>query len=93
MDFFANDISSTPSPPPDLPNTQYTTLSALTAERISIFPPHEVVYQDVRHPEILDDVRVDVDLAPGPVCAVVENHPVLWPPHVVTQPQADLLQD
>ena len=57
------------------------------------FLPDEVVYQDVRHPEVLDDVRVDVDLPPGPVCAVVEDHPVLRPPHVVTQPQADLLQD
>ena len=57
------------------------------------FLPDEVVYQDVRHPEVLDDVRVDVDLPPGPVCAVVEDHPVLRPPHVVAQPQADLLQD
>ena len=51
------------------------------------------MYQDVGNPEVLDDVRVDVDLAPGPVGAVVEDHPVLRPPHIVAQPEADLLQD
>ena len=49
------------------------------------------MYQDVGNPEVLDDVRVDVDLPPRPVRAVVEDHPVLRPPHVVAQPQADLL--
>ena len=33
--------------------------------------PDEVVDDDVRDPEVLDDVGRDVDLAPGPVRAVV----------------------
>ena len=47
---------------------------------------------NIRNPEVFDDVRSQDDLAPGPVCAVVEDHPVFGPSHVVAQPHADLLQ-
>ena len=48
--------------------------------------------EDVWEPEVLDHVRVDIDLPPGPVRAVVENHPVLWPAHVVAQAQTQFLE-
>ena len=48
--------------------------------------------EDVRYPEVLDHVRVDVDLPPGPVCAVIEDHPVLGPAHVVAESEGELLQ-
>ena len=38
---------------------------------------------NVGDPEVLDDVGGEDDLAPGPVRAVVEDHPVFGPPHVV----------
>ena len=47
---------------------------------------------NVGDPEVFDDVGGEDDLAPGPVCAVVEHHPVLGPPHVVAESDADLLQ-
>ena len=47
---------------------------------------------NVGDPEVLDDVGGEDDLAPGPVRAVVEDHPVFGPPHVVAQSDTDLLQ-
>ena len=59
--------------------------------QLKITLPDKVMDDNVWDPEVLDDVRSDIDLSPGPICAVIENHPVLWPPHVVAQPHADLL--
>lgn len=47
---------------------------------------------NIRNPEVFDDVWGQDDLAPGPVCAVIEDHPVFGPSHVVAQPHADLLK-
>ena len=46
---------------------------------------------NIRNPEVFDDVRSDIDLSTRPVSAVIEHHPVLRPPHVVSQADTDLL--
>ena len=95
MDFFANDISSILLPSTCTKHSLQYNVGPDNREDFNIYTilPDEVVYQNVRDPEVLDDIGVDVDLPPRPVRAVVENHPVLRPPHVVSQPQADLLHD
>lgn len=59
---------------------------------VKIILPDKVMDDNVWDPEVFDDIRSDIDLSPGPVCAVIEDHPVLWPSHVVPKPHADLLR-
>ena len=55
--------------------------------------PDQVMDDNVRYPEVLDDVRTHVDLPPRPVRAVVENHSMFRPPHVISKTQTYLLKE
>ena len=59
--------------------------------KVKMLLPDEVVNDNIRNPEVFDDVRSDIDLSTRPVSAVIEHHPVLRPPHVVSQADTDLL--
>ena len=60
-------------------------------EHLRLVEADQVVYDDVRGPEVVHHVPADVDLSLGPVCGLVEDHAGLGPKELVGEAEADLL--